>query len=338
MAAKVPPPAVTPEGGGAPDNGFERGSGFTADSGAVFDNGAEPDTGAVLGSGVVLDSGNSVPNRIQAVTELRLGRIIAAAIALLVTALIIYQIAINQTFRWDLVWLYLRDIVVFRGILWTLLLTFGSMALAIVMAVVLALMRRSDNPVLRTIGGAYVFLFRGTPIYVQLVLWGLLSVLWPRISVGLPFGPEWFSFSTQDLITAFWAALLGLACNEAAYLSEIVRAGLDSVDAGQSEAAYALGLTKWQTLSRVVLPQAMRVIVPPTGNETISMLKTTSLVVAIPFTLDLFYATSAIGNRLYQPIPLLLIAAFWYLVLSSVLMLGQHMLERKFGRGIAVSG
>jgi len=278
-----------------------------------------------------------VPNRISATTRPRPSRIISGVIAILLTLLVIRAVAINPVFRWDLVWLYLRDIVVFRGILWTLLLTFGSMLLAVVMAVALALMRRGDNPVLRAVAGAYVFLFRGTPVYVQLVLWGLLSVLWPRISIGVPFGPELFQFNTQDLLNAFWAALLGLAFNEAAYLCEIVRAGLNSVDPGQAEAAKALGLTKWQTMRRVILPQAMRVIIPPTGNETISMLKTTSLVIAIPFTLDLFYATSALGNRLYQPVPFLMIAAFWYLVVSSILMYGQHLLERRYGRGIAVN-
>jgi len=278
-----------------------------------------------------------VPNRITAVARPKIGRIVSGIIAIALTLLVVRAVAINPTFRWDLVWLYLRDIVVFRGILWTLLLTFGSMLLAIVMAVALALMRRGDNPVLRAVAGAYVFLFRGTPVYVQLVLWGLLSVLWPRISIGVPFGPELFQFNTQDLLNAFWAALLGLAFNEAAYLCEIVRAGLNSVDPGQVEAAKALGLTNWQTMRRVILPQAMRVIIPPTGNETISMLKTTSLVIAIPFTLDLFYATSALGNRLYQPVPFLMIAAFWYLVVSSILMYGQHLLERYYGRGIAVN-
>jgi len=335
--AKLPEfPGVEVDPGTLDGIGMRTESVMVGDSG-VISGPVVVDDAAMVADEPMIDTGEAIPNRIHAVTKLRPGRIIAGLIAVFLTAFILYQVAINQTFRWDLVWLYLRDIVVFRGIVWTLVLTFGSMILAIIMAVGLALMRRGDNPVLRAVGGGYVFLFRGTPIYVQLVLWGLLSVLWPRIAVGVPFGPELFAFNTQDLITAFWAALLGLAFNEAAYLSEIVRAGLDSVDAGQTEAARALGLSKWQTLSRVVLPQAMRVIIPPTGNETISMLKTTSLVVAIPFTLDLFYATSAIGNRLYQPIPLLMIAAFWYLVLSSILMIGQHMLERKFGRGITVA-
>jgi polar amino acid transport system permease protein len=252
--------------------------------------------------------------------------------------MLLLSVARNQVFRWDLVWLYLRDIVVFRGIVWTLILTFGSMLLGAAMAIGLAIMRRSENQVLRQVAWLYIWIFRGTPVYVQLVFWGLLSVLYPVISLGIPFGPELFSINTSAVVTAFWAALFGLAFNEAAYLAEIVRAGLSSVDAGQSEAAKALGLTRFQTLRHVVLPQALRVIVPPLGNETISMLKTTSLVIAVPFTLDLFYATSAIGNRLYQPIPLLVIASIWYLVITSVLMVGQHFLERHFGRGLISAG
>ncbi|MCL1900669.1 MAG: amino acid ABC transporter permease, partial [Promicromonosporaceae bacterium] len=173
----------------------------------------------------------------------------------------------------------------------------------------------------------------GTPVYVQLTFWGALSLLYPRLSLGIPFGPSFASIETVTVVTAFWAALFGLAFNEAAYLAEIIRAGLRSVDPGQEEAAVALGMRPGLLLRRVVLPQAMRVIVPPLGNETISMLKTTSLVIAVPFTLDLFYATSALGNRLYRPIPMLVIASIWYLLITSALMLGQSYLERYFGKG-----
>jgi polar amino acid transport system permease protein len=274
-----------------------------------------------------------IPNRIHARPVPRPGRLVGALVVLVLAAMALNGLITNDTFRWDTVWLYLRDVVVIRAIGWTLILTVGSMALAIVMAVLLAIMRRSDNPVMRWVSWVYIWFFRGTPVYVQLVFWGLLSVLYPRLSVGVPFGPEFFTFSTKDVVTAFWAALLGLAFNEAAYLAEIVRAGFTGVDPGQSEAAKALGMKDFTILRRVVLPQAMRVIVPPTGNETISMLKTTSLVIAVPFTLDLFYATNAIGNRLYQPVPLLVIASIWYLVITSVLMVGQHYLERYYGRG-----
>ena len=274
-----------------------------------------------------------VPDRIHARPVPRPGRWISAVVLLVLAAMAVHGLVTNEKFRWDVVWLYLRDVNVVRGVGWTLLLTFGSMAIAIVLAVALAVMRRSDNPVMTSVSWAYIWFFRGTPIYTQLVFWGLLAVLYPRLSLGIPFGPEFFEFRTQDVITAFWAALIGLALNEAAYLAEIVRAGLGSVDPGQTEAAKALGMKDSKILTRIVLPQAMRVIVPPTGNETISMLKTTSLVLAVPFTLDLTYATNAIGNRTFLPVPLLMVAALWYLLITSILMVGQYYIERYYGRG-----
>jgi len=283
------------------------------------------------------DTHDVVPNPIHARPVPRPGRWVSAVVLLVLAAMAVNALITNPRFRWDLVWLYLRDVVVIRGVMWTLVLTFGSMVIAIALAVALAVMRRSDNPVMRSFSWFYIWFFRGTPIYTQLVFWGLLSVLYPRLSLGIPFGPEFFTFTTRDVITAFWAALFGLALNEAAYLAEIVRAGLTSVDTGQTEAAKALGMKDRTILRRVVLPQAMRVIVPPTGNETISMLKTTSLVLAVPFTLDLTYATNAIGNRTFQPIPLLMIAALWYLLITSILMIGQHFLERYYGRGFGTT-
>ncbi|MFD2027426.1 amino acid ABC transporter permease [Promicromonospora aerolata] len=278
-----------------------------------------------------------VPNRIHARPVPRPGRLVAAAVVVVLAAMAANALITNENFRWDVVWLYLRDVVVLRGVMWTLILTFASMAIAVVLAVTLAMMRRSDNPVMRWVSWVWIWFFRGTPIYTQLIFWGLLAVLYPRLSLGIPFGPEFFTFRTDDVITAFWAALLGLALNESAYLAEIVRAGLTSVDPGQAEAAKALGMKDGKIMRRVVLPQAMRVIVPPTGNETISMLKTTSLVVAVPFTLELTYATSAIGNRNFLPIPLLVIAALWYLLITSILMVGQHYLEQYYGRGFGTA-
>ncbi|WP_265521493.1 amino acid ABC transporter permease [Oerskovia flava] len=274
-----------------------------------------------------------VPERIHAVPVPRPGRWVAAVVLLVLAAMAVNGLVTNEKFRWDVVWLYLRDVQIVRGVGWTLLLTFSSMAIAIVLAVTLAIMRRSDNPVMRSASWFYIWFFRGTPIYTQLVFWGLIGVLYPRLSVGVPFGPEFFVFTTSDVITAMWAAILGLALNEAAYLAEIVRAGLGSVDPGQAEAAKALGMADAAILRRIVLPQAMRVIVPPTGNETISMLKTTSLVLAVPFTLDLTFASGAIANRTFLPIPLLLVAAIWYLLITSILMVGQHYVERYYGRG-----
>ncbi len=274
-----------------------------------------------------------VPNRIHAIGVPRPGRWVAAAVLLVLAAMFVNMLITNPRLRWDTVWLYLRDVTVIRGVGWTLLLTVTSMLLAVVMAVSLAVMRRSDNPVMRTVSWIYIWFFRGTPIFVQLVFWGLISVLIPRMTLGIPFGPEFVGFTTSQVFTAAVCAVLGLAFNEAAYLAEIVRAGLAAVDPGQSEAARALGMKDGTILRRIILPQAMRVIVPPTGNETISMLKTTSLVLAVPFTHDLLYATDAIGNRLFQPVPLLIVASLWYLLITSILMVGQHYLERYYGRG-----
>ncbi|WP_426990681.1 amino acid ABC transporter permease [Pseudarthrobacter sp. Y6] len=274
------------------------------------------------------------PELINTVPVRHPGRWAAGAIILLFAAIMAQSVVTNANFRWETVGKYLLDVLVVQGIGWTLLLTVLSMAIAIVLAVLLAFMRQSDNPLFRGVSWAWVWFFRGTPVYTQLVFWGLISVLYPKLAVGVPFGPELFSLSTQDVVTAFVAAVLGLGLNESAYLAEIFRAGLKSVDSGQMEAAEALGMRKSKIMWRIILPQAMRVIVPPTGNETIGMLKTTSLVLAVPFTLDLTFATNGIANRSYLPIPLLIVAAIWYLVITSILMVGQFYIERHFGKGV----
>ncbi|WP_256437877.1 amino acid ABC transporter permease [Tessaracoccus sp. MC1865] len=254
-----------------------------------------------------------------------------AAIVLVLFALLVYSLFTNPNYRWDVVGQYLFDARVISGVGWTLILTVLAMALGILLAVTTAIMRMGTNPILRAVAYVYIWFFRGTPIYTQLVFWGLIAVLYPRM--GVPFGPEWLQFDTQDVINATVAAVLGLGLNEGAYLSEIVRGGLSSVDKGQWEASTALGMKRSTTLRRIVIPQAMRVIVPPTGNETISMLKTTSLVLAVPFSLELTFVTNAIGNKSFLPVPLLIVAAIWYLSITSVLMVGQARLERYYGRG-----
>lgn len=278
------------------------------------------------------------PERIHAIPVRYPGRWVSAAVVAVLAAMVLHALITNDTFAWPTVAEYLFAAPVMRGVAWTLALTVGSMVLAAGLAVLLAIMRESANPVMRWVAWVYIWVFRGTPIYTQLALWGLIAVIFPRLSLGIPFGPEFFSFSTKDVFTAAVAAFIGLGLNEAAYLSEIVRAGLESVDRGQHEAARALGMKEGLILRRIVLPQAMRVIVPPTGNETISMLKTTSLVVAVPFIYELNFATNAIGNRIFQPVPLLIVACIWYLAITSVLMVGQHYLERYYGRGFEPHG
>lgn len=278
--------------------------------------------------------GLDIPNRIKALPVKRTGPIVAAIIVALFAAMLVQALVTNPRFEWNVVWKYLFNENVLEGIKYTLLLTVISMVIAIILAVILAVMRKSINPVLRGVSWFYIWFFRGTPVYTQLVFWGLFAVLVPRIGVGIPFTSiEFWSIDSQSVITALNAAWLGLALNEAAYLAEIVRAGLEAVDPGQTEAAKALGMKRTLIMRRIVLPQAMRIIIPPTGNEFIGMLKTTSLVNAVPFTLELQFATTAIATRLYKPIPLLIVACIWYLVITSILMVIQSRLEKHFGKG-----
>ncbi|MBI2709289.1 MAG: amino acid ABC transporter permease [Actinobacteria bacterium] len=272
------------------------------------------------------------PAALEAVPVRHRGRWVAALAVLLVAAMAARSMAVNPRFQWDVVGQYLFDRAILTGLERTLELTVIAMVIGVVLGVVLAVMRLSPNPVVAGGSWVYVWFFRGTPVLVQLLFWNFLSALYPRLSLGVPFGPTLVSGSATALITTWTAAILGLGLNEAAYMAEIVRAGILSVDEGQAEAAQALGLTRLQVLRHIVLPQAMRVIIPPTGNETISMLKTTSLVSVIGYA-ELLYAAQIIYSRTYQTIPLLIAAAIWYLVATSVLTVGQYHLERRFGRG-----
>jgi polar amino acid transport system permease protein len=274
---------------------------------------------------------------IKAVPVRHPGRWVAIAVIAVLVAMLVHSFLTNPNFGWDVVGQYLFSAPVLRGLRNTLILTVLSMAIGVAGGVLLAVMRLSPNPVLAGAAAVYIWLFRGTPLITQLIFWNFLASLYPRLGLGIPFGPTFVSVDTNAVISVFAASLLGLGLNEAAYMAEIVRGGIQSVDPGQSEAAGALGLSRTQTLRRIVLPQAMRVIVPPTGNETISMLKTTSLVVVIAY-FELTVAVQTIYSRTFQTIPLLIVAALWYLALTSVLSVGQMFIERRFGRGFAVGG
>jgi polar amino acid transport system permease protein len=281
------------------------------------------------------DAGPAPP--IKAVPVRHPGRWVGVAVIAVLAAMLVHSFLTNPNFQWDVVGEYLFSDPVLRGLRNTLILTVLAMAIGIVGGVLLAVMRLSPNPVLAGAAAVYVWLFRGTPVITQLIFWNFLAALYPRLGLGIPFGPTFVSVDTNAVISVFAASLLGLGLNEAAYMAEIVRGGIQSVDPGQSEAAGALGPSRTQTLRRIVLPQAMRVIVPPTGNETISMLKTTSLVVVIAY-FELTVAVQTIYSRTFQTIPLLIVAALWYLALTSVLSVGQMFIERRFGRGFAVGG
>jgi polar amino acid transport system permease protein len=193
-------------------------------------------------------------------------------------------------------------------------------------------MRLSPNPLVSGASWTYIWFFRATPVLVQILFWGYIAALYPRFSLGIPFGPELASADANSLITPFVAGMLALGLNEAAYMAEIVRAGIISVDEGQIQAAKSLGMTRLLTMRRIVLPQAMRVIIPPTGNETISMLKTTSLVSVLAVT-ELLYTVQLIYSVNYRTIPLLIVASIWYLAVTTVLTIGQYYVERHFARG-----
>lgn len=262
------------------------------------------------------------------------GRWASTVVVGLFAAALAQNMATNQRFEWNVVWLYLFSTPVLRGLALTLELTAISMFCGIVIGILVAVMRLAPNPVVAGVSWIYVWVLRAIPLLVQLIFWFNLSALFPRLSIGIPFGPTLFSGNANELITPFAAALLGLALNQGAYMAEIVRAGILSVGAGQNRAAAALGLTRRQTMRHIVLPQALRVIIAPTMNNTIDMLKYTSLVSVIGYT-ELFNSVQIIYSRTFQTIPLLIVASVWYLILVTILSVLQHFIERRANRGYA---
>lgn len=257
-----------------------------------------------------------------------LGRWVSGAVILVLAALALQSVVTNPRFGWETVGKYIRDVSIVNGIAVTLMLTAVSMLIGIVLGVIMAVMRLSHNPVVRAAASAYVNFFRGTPVLVQLLFWYNLAALYPVISFGIP----GVALDANQIITPITAAILGLGLNQGAYMSEIVRAGILSVDHGQAEAAGALGISRFRTMQRIILPQAMKVIIPPTGNETIGMLKTTSLVsvISVP---ELLYSSQIIYARTFETIPLLIVASIWYIIITSVLSIGQYYLERRYAKG-----
>jgi polar amino acid transport system permease protein len=236
-------------------------------------------------------------------------------------------------FSWNIVFHYFTTSEVLHGLLLTLFLTVVAMAAGIAIGITLAVMRLSSNRLLSSTAWCYTWFFRGTPVLVQLFFWYYISILYHTLSIGVPFTHITFlHINAVTLFTPVTAAIVALSLNEGAYMSEIARSGLISVDEGQSEAAMSLGMTRSQTMRLVVLPQAMRVIIPPTGNEIISMLKTTSLASTIAV-IELFGATNNISANNYEIMPLLIVGSIWYLIVTTVLSTGQFYVERHFARG-----
>jgi polar amino acid transport system permease protein len=278
----------------------------------------------------------SHPEAIKAIKLRHPWRILVSVVLVVLLVLFIIDAAQRKAYGWPDVGKYLFDRRISQAAVVTLELTVYSMIIAIVLGLLLAVMRLSPNPVVKSVAWLYLWVFRGTPVYVQLVFWGLVSLIYTNIDIGLPFMHPWISIPNSVALNVFTIAIIGLSLNEAAYMAEIVRAGLLSVDRGQEEAATALGMSWGQTMSRIVVPQSMRVIIPPTGNEVISMLKTTSLVAAIPLTIDLYGVSRDISAVTFTPIPLLIVASIWYLLFTSILMVGQYFLEKRFSRGVGM--
>jgi polar amino acid transport system permease protein len=275
------------------------------------------------------------PDDIKAVPVRHPGRWVAAVVVALIAASLVRSAIDNPNFQWSVVGHFLFDHRVVHGVVVTLELTVVAMVVGIALGIVLAVMRLSPNRLVSGASYIYIWFFRGTPLLVQLLFWEFISALYPKILVGVPFGgPALIHANANSLLKPFVVAILGLGLNEAAYMAEIVRAGIISVDEGQTEAAASLGMNRLMIMRRVVLPQAMRVILPPTGNETISMLKNTALVSVIAYT-ELLYAAQLIYSSNYKTIPLLIVVSIWYLAMTTLLYVGQYFLERRFGRGFS---
>jgi polar amino acid transport system permease protein len=289
------------------------------------------------------------PAQIKAIPVRHPWRWVLVAIIVLLAGMFAHMLVTNTAFNWRFMAENALSAPVLNGVKNTLFLTVVAMVIGVVLGILLAIMRMSGNPVLSAVAWAYVWFFRAVPRVVLLVLFGNIGILYKRIELGVPFD-FWlerqlgfnanlrvWGVESNVIFTAVVAAIIGLALSEAAYMAEIVRAGMLSVAGGQSEAAAALGMSRGKSLRRIVLPQAMRVIVPPTGNETIAMLKDTALVAYVPF-YELFFQLTNVGNRTFQPFPMLVAACLWYLAMSSVLMAIQYLIERHYGRGVKAGG
>lgn len=263
---------------------------------------------------------------LKLVPKRHIGRLVAAALVLAALAALVRAFSVGQ-----IEWSYVRDFLfapaILEGLQSTLIMTVAAMTLGIVLGVVIALMRVSGNPVLSSIAVGYVWIFRGAPALLQLMIWFNLALIFPTMGI-----PGLFEFRTVDIMTPFVAAMLGLGISQGAYTSEVVRSGLLSVDSGQYEAARSIGMTQMMMLRRIVLPQAMRVMVPPIGNEVIGMVKLTSLASVIQYS-EILHNAQIIYFANTRVLELLLVASFWYLAVVSVLSVVQHYIERYFGRG-----
>ena len=277
------------------------------------------------------------PEALKAIPVRHYGRWVGAVVVILLALWLITAAAGTKNIHWDQIPKYLFNRSILEGLRNTLIISFASMAVGIVLGVVFAVMRLSPNRVLSTVSWVYIWLFRGTPVLLQLIMWFNLALVFQNVVLAIPFTHVvLFTKPMNEFMTPFMAALLGLGLNEGAYMAEIVRGGIQSVDEGQTEAANALGMSQSQTMRRIVLPQAMRVIIPPTGNEFTSMLKTSSLAEVVVYgellrkAIDIYSANLLILELLFT-------ISIWYLAVTSVTSVGQYFLERRFARGTSRS-
>ncbi|WP_344669146.1 amino acid ABC transporter permease [Catenulispora yoronensis] len=262
----------------------------------------------------------------------RPGQWLSAAVLLVLAAMLVNTLITNHRFEWPEVRSYFFESSIVRGLELTVWLTGAVLATGYVFGVGLAAARLSRNPILKSLSFGFVWLIRSVPVLVQLLFWYELASLYPRLSLGIPFGPEFASFKTAHLFSGLLAAYVALSLEVAALSAEIIRGGILAVPAGQVEAAQALGLRQRRIFRRVVLPQAMPAIVPASGNLLLGMLKATSVVSVIAVQ-DLLYSAQLIYNENFQIIPLLLVATIWYIILTTLLSIGQYFVERRYARG-----
>lgn len=294
--------------------------------------GEEPPVSAVPGRPARAVPYELSPDRSATYVFRTAGKWLLRLVILVLAAMALHLLITSDTIEWDVIAQYLTASSILSGVLNTLVLTVISMVIGIVLGGLLALMRISNSLLLNGITSLYLWFFRGTPLLVQILFWYNLASFIKHISIGIPFGPSFVSWNTNDLISPFTAAILALGLNQAAYMCEIVRAGILGVDEGQLEASAALGMTRARAFRRVVLPQAMRIIIPPTSNNAIGLLKDSSLVSVISMA-ELLYSVQLIYSRTFQTIPLLIVASIWYLVMTTVTSIGQYYIEKHYGKG-----
>jgi polar amino acid transport system permease protein len=265
-------------------------------------------------------------------------RIAAAVLFTVFLGLFVWSLVSSENIRKEKIVEYLFSPLILNGAVLTVGITVVAMVVSTIMATLLAIMKLSDNRLLRVLATGYIEFFRGTPLLLQIVFWGFLGIIYKDIVIGIPFTDViFFSAPTHTVIAPLTAGVIALSLNEAAYAAEIVRAGIMSVENGQVEAAKSLGISSGHTMRRIVLPQAMRVIIPPMGNETISMLKSTSMLQVIAVA-ELYTVATQISSQNYAQVELLVVAGFWYLVMNTILGFPQRYLERRYGRGFTPSG